>query len=197
IDCNPASKPTDIPGTTNSTAIALRYHLGNVCWGINCNLPEEWATVYLKTAGSPVQTISLPKEPYAGPGLGFQVYSKMVNMVMEKEYTAKVMVKYKVSNQQCMHEDTVKNTLHFDKLSWDIDGGLNAAVDCVDVDKRMNATLAGSSNQAFLAAIEKYTKGGMGAKEMSLFISQLSRTPGTQVQLVPCDYTQPQCGFEI
>lgn len=58
-------------------------------------------------------------------------------------------------------------------------------------------SLFSSSNQAFEVTRNWWSEGKVGPLQVSSFISQLSRTPGTQVQLVPCDYTQSQCGFNI
>jgi hypothetical protein len=86
----------------------------------------------------------------------------------------------------CVHVETnvPQKTIDLSTKKWDVDGGLNPPVDCDP--SKTPPELQGSSNQAFQATIDRYKKGEIDSQQISAFISQLSRTPSTQIQLCPC-----------
>ncbi len=192
-DCSTAPPPTPAPGAGNMRDLDVVYHVTGVCkvWAVcdqnykNANWSgsdsdirgEVWYKI--ADSGTPPAYISLvrdynfslnPLDPY------IDLKKFKVPFQIGKTYKGSASFKYKNKDTLCIaYKDETKSITGVD-TEFRFDYSLNPSVDCTNPPDKPSL-LQGSSNQDLISVIDKYTKGEIGAKEVSTFISQLNRSP--------------------
>lgn len=192
-DCTTAPTPTPVPGAGNMRNLDVVYHVSGVCknWAIcdhnykngnwNGSDRDIMAEVWYKIAdsGTPPTYIALMREYnfYLNPLDPYIDMKKyQVPFQVGKTYKASASFKYQNKGTLCIAYKDETKTITGTDTEFRFDYSLIPATDCTNPDAKPSI-LRGSSNQDFIVVIDKYAKGEIGAKEVSTFISQLTRTP--------------------